>query len=217
MKRDSKQMQTGLLSVSQRTSAQHQKRSLTDEDLMEQIKNGDQNALSVLYDAHAPTVLGLLTRILGNRQTAEEVLQETFWRVWDKANTFDSSKGSARTWLYSIARRLAIDTHRKRTIRPEASSDEDASVTAAQLAGESNVVATVSARMTATTVRGALSELSNEQRTVIEMAYFDGKTRREIADETGVALGTIHTRARLGLKKLQTILEKRGVEGDNYG
>ncbi len=180
---------------------------------MAQVQRGEQAALSTLYDRYAPVVLGVLVRIVGDRAVAEEVLQEAFWRVWDKSGSFDASKGSFKTWLFSIARRHAIDVVRKRKVRPQPIQSDAAELKLSLQADETDVSAEVDQTLNADTVRGALDTLPAEQRQVIELAYFQGKTRREISAETNIPLGTIHTRARLALQRLQKTLVAQGLEG----
>ena len=183
------------------------------EKLMALVQRGDQAALSTLYDRYAPVVLGLLTRIIGDKAVAEEVLQEVFWRVWDKSSNFDSSKGSFKTWLFSIARRLAIDTVRRRNVRPQPLLTDSAESIIESQSADTDVPNEVNRSLNASTVLSALDGLPSEQRQVIELAYFQGKTRREIANETNIPLGTIHTRARLALKRMHKILSDQGMEG----
>lgn len=180
---------------------------------MAQVQRGDQAALATLYDRYAPVVLGVLMRIVGDRTVAEEVLQEAFWRVWDKSGSFDVDKGSFKTWMFSIARRHAIDVVRRQKVRPQAMQSDSADLILELQTDEADVSAEVEQTLTASTLRSVLDNLSSEQREVIELAYFKGKTRREIAAITNVPLGTIHTRARLALQRLRKLLEAQGMEG----
>jgi RNA polymerase sigma-70 factor (ECF subfamily) len=178
-----------------------------DEELMTLVAAGDSAAFEALYDRYAPAVLGTLVKTLQDRSLAEEVLQETFWRVWDKAQTFADDRGSFRAWVFSIARRQAIDTIRRQKVRPQAVRDSSEEMMLATRPNpgpdvdEAAWVAIESQR-----VRSAMERLSPEQVRVLELAYFEGLTRQEIARLTGEPLGTIHTRARLGLQKLRAIL-----------
>lgn len=181
---------------------------ISDEVLMSRVTDGDSHALEALYDRYAPIVLGVLTKILHERGAAEEALQETFWRVWTKAESFDEARGAFRPWLFSVARRLAIDDLRRQKIRPQAASDEgevyqfeltpDPEPRVEDIAGQAVEWERVSR---------AMDVLPAEQRQVLEMAYFEGLTRQEIADRTGQPLGTVHTRARLGLQRLRDALQ----------
>jgi RNA polymerase sigma-70 factor (ECF subfamily) len=183
--------------------------SLRDEELMARVVGGDPTAFETLYDRYAPAVLGTLIKILQDRPLAEELLQETFWRVWDKAKTFAEERGSFRAWVFSIARRLAIDTIRRQKVRPQPARDDKEAL---ELSMRPNPGPTVDEAawiaIESRRVRAALERLSPEQFQVLEMAYFEGLTRQEIASVTGEPLGTVHTRARLGLQKLRAILSE---------
>jgi len=186
--------------------------NLADEQLMAQVVAGDSTALETLYDRYAASLMGVVLRIVKERTVAEEIVQETFWRVWDKADGFDPNRGKFSTWMYSIGRRLAIDHTRRQKIRPQAArSEAEEEIMLRKPDGKTNVVETAALHIEQERVRSALTALSPEQYEVIELAYFKGLTRREIAEEIDTPLGTIHTRARLGLQKLRTALEAAGL------
>jgi len=189
-------------------------KGLSDEILIARVASGDTNALEILYDRHAANVLGVSFRIIGDRPVAEDVLQETFWRVWQSAVTYEAQRGSFTSWLFRLARNLAIDAYRRRSVRPQAIVETvDTEPMLDQLADpDMDVSEQAHANLKAQTVRTALAILPREQRQVIELAYFYGMTRQEIAKTTGEALGTIHTRARLGLQKLREELESIAFE-----
>ena len=188
---------------------------VSDDALLAQVARGDSDALEALYDRHAPTVLAISLKVIGDRAAAEDVLQETFWRVWRSARTFEPQRGSFTSWLFRIARNLAIDAFRRRNVRPmEIISAEDPDSLLDQVSDpDMNVAEQAQSAIENRRVRSALANLPRVQRQVIEMAYFFGMTRQEIAEMTGEALGTIHTRARLGLQKLREDLERNEFEG----
>jgi RNA polymerase sigma-70 factor, ECF subfamily len=188
---------------------------LSDEILVARITQSDTTALEALYDRHASTVLGVLLKVIGDRALAEDALQETFWRVWKSASTYESERGSFTGWLFRIARNLAVDAHRRMNVRPQALGNvADSDVLADQMPDPDNDVAELAqADFRSRQVRAALASLPPVQRQVIELAYFYGMTRQKIAETTGEALGTIHTRARLGLQKLREELEREEFEG----
>jgi len=187
--------------------------NLSDEQLMNQVANGDSVALEALYDRHAPRVLGVVMRILPDRPVAEEVLQETFWRIWDKADAYHVDRGTFTSWLFSIARRQAIDVTRRQKVRPQAARDErEATQMQLRPDPDGHVDEAAWLAIQRQQVKSALTVLSPEQYEVIALAYYQGLTRQEIAESTGSPLGTVHTRARLGLQKLRTVLEAQGVE-----
>ena len=186
---------------------------VTDEQLVARTVRGDATAFEVLYDRYAPTVMGLALRIVGDRALAEEVVQETFWRMWQNAVSFQVQRGAFAGWLLGITRNLAIDLCRRRSVRPQVLLDPADELTLERMPDQSADVA--EAAWTAIKHRqvyAALTDLPTEQRRVIELAYFGGLTRQEIAAKTGEPLGTIHTRARLALKKLRAALLAQGFE-----
>lgn len=187
----------------------------SDETLAGQVARGDSAALEALYDRHASMVLGLLFKVIGDRASAEDVLQETFWRVWKNASAYEPTRGTFTSWLFRIARNLAIDTHRRANARPQAIPDMgDADSVLDQIPDpETNVAEQAQSNLKNRQVRNAIASLPRQQRQVIELAYFYGMTRQEIAEATGEALGTIHTRARLGLQKLREELDREEFEG----
>lgn len=198
-----------------RVPEQDVSQQLSDEALAAQVAQGNPTALEALYDRYAATVLGVSLKVTGDRSLAEDVLQETFWRVWKSAATYQPERGTFTSWLFRIARNLAIDAYRRRNVRPQAvSASEDGEPILDRMADpDMDVAGQALAMLQSQQVRRALGALSSPQRQVIEMAYFQGMTRHEIAEVTGEALGTIHTRARLALQKLREELEKEEFEG----
>ena len=176
---------------------------LSDIQLMALIVERDEHALAALFARRAPMVLALAIRILGEIPPAEDVVQETFLRVWTRAHTFDSAKGKVISWVWGIAHNLSIDFVRR---HPRA----DLLVGNPSPLQDTDEAAFDALRRSQ--VRSAIAELPEEQREVIEMSYFRGLTRREIAEATGKPLGTVNTRARLGLQKLRTALKEAGFE-----
>ena len=180
-------------------------KQLSDETLAARVAQGDTVAFETLYDRYAARVLGICLRITGDPALAEELLQETFWRVWQRAVSYEPGRGSFTGWLFRIARNLAIDAYRRNRTRPHAiAGSRDAEPILDRIPDlDSNVPEQAQSRLDALQVQNALAILPRPQRQVLEMAYFYGLTRHEIAEATGEALGTIHTRARLGLQKLR--------------
>ena len=186
-----------------------------DETLATQVARGNSAALEVLYDRYASIVLGISLKVTGDQALAEDVLQETFWRVWQSAATYQHQLGSFTGWLFRIARNLAIDAYRRRNVRPQAISGVDGSDPILDEIPDPNTDVPEQAQsiLKNRQIRKALASLPVVQRQVIEMAYFYGMTRQEIAEATGEALGTIHTRARLALQKLRGEFERDEFEG----
>ena len=186
-----------------------------DETLVIQVTRGNSAALEVLYDRYAPIVLGISLKVIGDQALAEDVLQETFWRVWQSAGTYQSQRGPFTGWLFRIARNLSIDAYRRRNVRPQTISGVEGSDVILEEAPDpdTNVAEQAQSTLKNRQIRKALAALPVVQRQVIEMAYFYGMTRQEIAEATGEALGTIHTRARLALQKLRGEFERDEFEG----
>lgn len=187
--------------------------NLNNEQLMRRVANGDAAALEILYEQYAPAVMGLALKMLGDRASAEEVVQETFWRVWRNAESFCEQQGAFPNWLFGITRNLAIDTWRRGKSRPQPIFDDKEEQ---QLENnpdpQADVMESAWTTIKHVQVRQALSILPPNQREVVELAFFWGLTRQEIAEKIGVPLGTVHTRARLGLQKLREALQEQGFE-----
>ena len=177
--------------------------------LMERVRNRDADALMALYRMHGPRVYSLSYRILRDSRTAEEVVQDTFWKLWHRPELFDPQRGVLIAWLYAVSRNLALDHKRRENRRPL----ESVVNTIDGQAGEARVpeMAAMSDPFVASAVREAMDSLPSEQRRVIELAYFDGLTQREISGRLGTALGTIKTRMRLGLSKLREAMRNHGA------
>lgn len=188
-----------------------------DEALVTRVARGDSAALEVLYDRYASRVLGISLKIVGDQALAEDILQETFWRVWQSAATYQSQLGAFAGWLFRIARNLSIDAYRRRNVRPQimmnTRGEDSVPVLEETPDPDMDVAEQAQAILTNRQIRNALASLPDVQRQVIELAYFYGMTRQEIAEATGEALGTIHTRARLALQKLRGELERDEFEG----
>lgn len=182
---------------------------LSDETLMAQIAEGDSDALETLYDRYASAVMGLAMKMLNERTAAEEVVQETFWRVWYGARSFRPEQSQFSAWMFRITRNLCIDRWRRWRVRPESALDisdnyEDR-LPSTHPEDHPDEAVWVAARRAQ--IRQALAVLPQAQRKVIELAYFWGLTRQQISRVLDVPLGTVHTRTRLALDKLRDALK----------
>ena len=174
-----------------------------DLELLRRIAAGDSAALGELYDTHSGTLFALAFRILNNYTEAEDVLQEVFVQLWDKAGSFDAALGRPLGWLVALTRNKAIDRLRSSQRRAqllEAASSE-LSLDAREIL--SSTLDSAGASDEAAVVRSALGRLPDEQRKAIEMAFFGGMTQTEIATALGEPLGTIKARIRRGMLKLR--------------
>lgn len=184
--------------------------TLSDETLIAHVAAGDSHALEQLYSRYGRVVYGLALRMLSSAEQAEDIVQETFWRVWRRAATFQRGSGLFAPWLFGIARNLCIDELRRRQSRPALNQVEDQVLTAIpdpQPAIDELTWETERRRL----ISVALGELPPDQRQVIELAYFAGLSQREIAEQLANPLGTVKTRVRLALQKLKGLLQHQGV------
>lgn len=187
---------------------------LSDADLMARVAQRDKRALEQLYDRYAAAAMGLALKMLGERNTAEEIVQEAYWRVWKRASTFELQRGQFTAWLFGIVHNLAIDEMRRRRVRPNTvSTDADDESILDLPDHQADVAESALQLVTGERVRLALKELPDAQRSVIELAYFEGLTHQEIAARLNEPIGTIHTRARLALQKLRETLMPLQVDG----
>jgi len=178
--------------------------------LLQRIAARDDAAVGEFYDRHSRLAFAIIRRILQSPSDAEEVLQETFVRVWSRADTYDPRLGSPAAWVVRIARNRAIDRLRARQARADVNAPVPAAAEAAPL--EPPTRETPETMMqnahAAMAVRGAVAELPAPQRTLIEAAFFEGYTHQELSARFGVPLGTVKTRIRNGLVSLRVRLEQ---------
>jgi len=174
-----------------------------DAEVVRRLQDGDEDALREAIGLHGEVVLGMARRILFEPTMAEEVAQDTFLTLWRRPGAFDPSRGSLKTFLVGVARNKAIDLVRKEEARSRAGDQLMAEAETAQTA--ENPTERLEERRE---VREALSRLSKVQREAIVLAYFGGRTYREVAAELDVPEGTAKTRLRDGLIKLKDLLNK---------
>ena len=179
--------------------------------LLERIAARDGAALAELYDRHHRLVFAIIRRIVQSPSDAEEVLQETFVRVWSRAETYDARLGSPAAWIVRIARNRAIDGMRARQARADVNAPvpgPDDAASTRELPSPDTPESVLDSTYAARAVRGAVAALPAAQRALIEAAFFEGYTHQEIAARFGVPLGTVKTRIRNGLVSLRGRLEQ---------
>jgi len=173
-----------------------------DEELIARVRWREEPALAAIYDRYSRLIYMVALRIVGDRESAEEVMQDVFQAVWQSAGSFQPS-GNFSAWLIGIARHRAIDATRSRRHRARAREEllDDERIAIHGDAGEADVL------MLRAVVRAALAELPASQRQAIELGYYGGLTQNEIAAQIGEPVGTVKSRMRLGLIKLREILK----------
>ncbi len=176
-----------------------------DAELLARVARRDADALSDLYDRFAGLLMSLSRRILGSQEEAEDVLQEVFTQIWDQAPRYDPTRSSVSTWLSLITRSRSIDRLRSRQVqaRTAVSAHEENPPEDTSPEGMGNVLH----EERRSRLLAALSELPEEQRHVLELAFFRGMTQSEISSSTQTPLGTVKTRTLLAMRKLRRALE----------
>jgi RNA polymerase sigma-70 factor (ECF subfamily) len=190
----------------------------SDAELLAQLAARDAGALTVLYRRYAPLVYSLALRMLGNRQQAEDVVQDVFLKLWRQPQSYDATRGRFVSWLLGVTHHRAIDElrSRKRDHQHQLTEADQSDVAESSLLAdlpdsgpELGDLAWLNVQRQA--VRAALRALPPEQRRAVELAYFGGYTQSEIATALHQPLGTIKTRIRLGIQKLRALLEAQGI------
>ena len=171
----------------------------TDGDLIARVGEGDSGAFELLYRRYSRPVFALALRRLGDRGRAEDAVQETFASIWRSAGSYRSERGPGAPWLYAVARNAIVD--RRRSLGPVSAEavDEPSSEAGPDERAESS--------WTSWRVHRALAELPEQERKLIELAYWGGLSQSEIADFVGIPLGTVKTRTRSALSRLADALE----------
>jgi RNA polymerase sigma-70 factor (ECF subfamily) len=179
---------------------------LTDESLMEMIQDQDPRGIELLHDRYAPLVKAMIMRVLHNDAESDDMLQEIYVEIWNRAASYDASKGKPLGWIITLSRRRAIDRLRKREAycRMEDRLQEATKHQPEEVSGQlEEDVAHSEMREHINRVLGSLPPAQQE---VIHLAYYKGLSQREIAAATGIPLGTIKTRLELAIKKLSVAL-----------
>lgn len=178
-----------------------------DRDLLDRIAGGSEDAFSELFRRYAPIAAGVAYRVLGDQTLAEEVVQEVFVGVWRRAGSFDPARGSVRSWLLAHAHHRAVDAVRREE------SERRRLAGAPMPAGDDPIDDVVEGDWLATRrsfVRHALAGLSDDQRRVLELAYYRGMTQTQVAETMGIPLGTVKSRTMAAMTKLRGALAGMG-------
>ena len=181
---------------------------LADEDLISLVQTRDAEAFAVLYDRHSRAAFSLAYRMIGERQAAEDLVQDALLKVWRSAGSYRSERGSVRTWLLSIVHNRGIDQLRSLGSRRRTQEKVEASAPKSQ---PSEAFAESWRNAQREQVRQALRTLPQEQLKILELAYFSGYTHVEIAELLDLPLGTVKGRMRLGLKKMRDYFDSQDL------
>ena len=181
----------------------------SDVDLMVGIQSGDPDALSQLYDRYNGIVKALILRIIHNETEADDLLQEVFMEIWNQAKNFSALKGKPLGWMVTLTRRRAIDALRKRQAYARAEERLQAQPEQQPLAWVQNTTAEdITSGDRRALMAKVIQSLPEAQQQVIDLAFFQGMSQREIAAHTNIPLGTVKTRLELGLKKIYDNLKE---------
>jgi RNA polymerase sigma-70 factor (ECF subfamily) len=176
-------------------------------DVRDRVVAGDDTGLREVYDQYASFVYGLAVRVIGDPRAAEDVSQDVFIAFWERPGAFDPDRGSLRTWLGTLTHRRSVDYVRREEARRRRAARE-----ASRAVPTPDVEEMATALLTAERVRAALDLLPTEQRRAIQLAYFGGKTYRQVAETLGIPEGTAKSRLRLALRRIADALEAEGGE-----
>jgi RNA polymerase sigma-70 factor (ECF subfamily) len=177
---------------------------LADEELMALVHDGDARAFEVIFDRHSAISFSLAYRMCGRRAMAEDIVQEAFLSLWRSGARYDRARGSVRSWILGAVHNRAIDAFRRESARPTV--DIEVSGVGDAMPAPESTESEVQRRDEARQVRKALATLPEDQRQVIELAYFGGFTHSQIAELLSLPPGTVKGRMRLGLTKLRIAL-----------
>lgn len=177
-------------------------RHIDEPQLVSLLQRKERTALAYLYDHYSPALYGVIHRIVGKEKVAEEVLQDTFVKIWDKIDTYDPDKGRLFTWMLNISRNLAIDRLRSKEFSYTNKTDRlDSTISSV------GPELYVEQKMKDHGLINLLGQLSPEQQMIVDLVYFKGYTHSEVAKEYDVPLGTVKTRLRSSLIKLRKLLD----------
>ena len=181
---------------------------LADEELISLVEQSDAEAFAMLYDRHSRPAYSLAYRMMGEKQAAEDLLQDALLKVWRAAASYRPERGSVRTWILSIVHNRGIDQLRSLASRRRTQERVEASAPRVQ---PSEAFTQAWRNTQREQVREALGTLPAEQLKILELAYFSGYTHVEISELLGVPLGTVKGRMRLGLKKVKDYFDSEDL------
>lgn len=181
-----------------------------DAQLLELIGKQDISAYEALYDKYAAQVYGVILRIVRSPEIANDLLQETFWQIWQSAPSY-KEQGTPAAWVFRIARNRSMDELRRQKARPK--SDESIEPAEAALAAglhQTSAAAEAELRIDQEKVQAAINQIPADQQACLLLAYFEGLTHKEIASKLDLPVGTVKSRMRIGMEKLERLLRAEG-------
>lgn len=184
-----------------------------DQDLVRLVLQGDKQAFATIYDAYAPRILGLAKKMLIDQSAAEDIVQETFLVLWRKAHLYTAEKGALLTWLYRICRNLCLDRLKGAQNKRELPVAHDF---IARDWESSHQADDADAERLSLRVSAALKNLNDAERELIEQAFFQGLSHREIAQTKSIPLGTVKTRIASALRKLRHEIGGNWHAGEDF-
>ena len=173
--------------------------SLTEEELVLALRNREKIAIEALYDMYSSSLYGVISRIVIDTATAEDVLQETFVKIWHSFSSYSTEKGRLFTWMINIARNLSIDKIRSKDFKNQ-NKNQDLENNVTFIDEQRNTVY----KPELLGIKELVETLKPEHKSILDLVYFKGYTHVEAADELGIPLGTIKTRLRTAIQKLRT-------------
>jgi RNA polymerase sigma factor (sigma-70 family) len=174
----------------------------SEEDLITLLQRRDQTAFAYLYDNYSAALNGVIARMVDDTQLAEDILQETFVKIWNNFGQYDAAKGRLFTWMINITRNLTIDTLRSKGYKKQQKISQD-----------ENFVSSTQDKNFSTSkfdtigIRKQVQNLKPDQKIIIDLAYFGGYTQEEISKEMSIPLGTVKTRMRTAIIELRKLLQ----------
>ena len=173
-------------------------KTINEEELVRQLKLGDQQAYADLYDAYSSMLFGVIARIVKDEEDAANILQDCFIKIWRNIERYDPNKGRLATWLINVVRNTAIDFTRSKYFSQRGKNQR-----LENIVGWETALGSTELSVDIIGLRQLVAQLTPTCRQVIEWMYFDGYTQREIADTFDIPLGTVKSRSRMGLKELR--------------
>jgi RNA polymerase sigma factor (sigma-70 family) len=178
-----------------------------DRELVQRVRRGDEEAFRGLFSRYGPAAKALAVRVVRQSHLAEEIVQEAFMAVWRNPAGYSSDRGSVRAWLMGMVHHRAVDLVRREEAYRRRAEDSIPAAMAEQADHADEVVDALDRPEARRIVNAALLELPEEQRTVLTLMYFDGLSQSQIAEQTGLPLGTVKSRTLLGMRRMRSGLE----------